>query len=162
MNTLKTCNSCKHLIKNYTDESHVPFAALCSKTRESNDKISATSVIAYKTGPMLDIQTPSWCPLNMEEKTIIKQFKDLTYAEKNDFFKSLPRHTTWDDVKENEYYVLPKTHYSSGKIYKVTSKTQYLIHLSEVNENLCVVSGSKNIYPNDVELSFLVEYHKFK
>ena len=160
----KHCNLCEHLEKQYIDESHIPFVALCGKTREKG----CVSVINYRSGPMLAINCPEWCPLTkeskqipMEENVIYKQFKDLSYTEKNNFLKTLPKHIEWDDVKEGNYYVLPKTQYVSGKIYKVTTKTTCLIHLTEVNEKFETTYASKNIYPNDAELSFLVEYHKY-
>lgn len=165
-----TCNDCCYLIKDYLDDSKLAFTALCDKTKKIHEGKIVTPIISYKTGAMLSISTPNWCPLSSntmhgaiekEENVITKKFEDLSYYEQNNFLKTLPKHVEWCDVKEGELYVLPKIRYSKGKLYKVELKTDYLIRMIEVDDSLNPLSVSKNIYKTDCESSFLVAYHKY-
>jgi len=184
------CNYCGYLTKSYTSDERRFFNACCLKKLVVTGSIKRPMVIDYHTYEMADIERPAWCPqlainggdgvippintqaqqnqLALPNKTeentnvVSKAFKDMTYYEKKEELKKLSPRISWDDIKEDGYYLLPRIMSSPKKIIHVESKTNECIRYHEVSE----LTGNEysyatTIYPKDVEAVFIVKIHEF-
>lgn len=172
----KVCNYCGHLIKDYGENATRFFAARCNKKRMT--QTSKPWVIDIDCYEMGDIETPEWCPLMNElkdenpsnvgqevkenEDTTPKPFKDLSYMEKKDVLKSMPHRLNWEDIKEDEYYLIPRIMSTSKKIIHVISKNDDYLICREISEYTNrEYSYSTTIYNCDIEAVFMVKIHNF-
>jgi hypothetical protein len=86
----------------------------------------------------------------------------LTYSEKRELMKELPKHLEWDEIEEGKTYVIPRIMSQLRKIVKVSSKTSGVCVCHEINESTGnEYSYSCNIYPSDLDAVFITEYRKF-
>ena len=79
----------------------------------------------------------------------------LTYTEKRERMKNLPKHLKWEELKEGEIYVIPKILYQSRKVIKIVFKTENLIRCSEIDEKGEESTILSSIYPTDIDLCLL-------
>lgn len=181
----ETCNKCQQLIKNYIDDEKLLFNACCGKVIIDYTTYTRPRVIRYKTGHMLDIHTPDWCPKKRGiDKQVLKPSfngaysdedevvsppplpnqatkQSLTYYEKREKLKMLPKHLTWEEIKENEVYVIPRILSQARKIIKVVLKTDNILRTVEINEHGKESTYFSTIYPNDIETVFITKIHKY-
>ena len=177
------CNYCGYLVKSYNGEERRFFNACCSKKTVMYNEGERPMVIDFSTYEMADIERPDWCPLHPMESSISHQlalpnkneisetseredkpkaFKDMTYTEKREELKKLPKRLNWDDIKEGGYYLIPKIMSAPRKIVHVELKTDSCLRCHEVSE----YSGTEygyvtNVYPNDIEAVMIVELHNY-
>jgi hypothetical protein len=85
----------------------------------------------------------------------------MTYYERREKLKTLPRHLAWDEIQENGVYVIPKLLSQARKVVKVIMKTENLIRTVEINEHGDESTYSSTIYPNDLETVFITKIHKY-
>lgn len=185
INTMSTklCNLCINLEKSFELRTEGRFDAACKAMTYNAFGVSRARRIDYNLSPRQDIVCPSWCPLNPNNKhmelpspsqsitsipsTNIEELKKkpvnmLTYSEKRELLKELPKHIEWDGIEEKKLYVIPKIMNQPRKIVKVTSKTSSVCVCHEINENTGnEYSYTCNIYPSDLDAVFITEYHKF-
>lgn len=184
------CNKCPNLIKNFIDDDRLAFNACCGKVIIDYGNYSRPRVIKYKTGQMIDIDTPSWCPKkNGIDKQILKPIgdgsytdesndrmlalptqvappsqetpKQMTYYEKREAMKKLPRRVKWEDIKENEIFVIPKILSQARKVVRILMKTDGIIRYNEINEYGVESTYCSTMYPNDIETVFITKLHKY-
>ena len=181
------CNYCGFLIKNYLDDERRFFNACCTKRMIDNGDVKRPMVIDFNTYEMADIERPNWCPIHPmgeereegtsqlalpckvegehtnEETTVPnKPFKEMTYTEKREAFKQLPKRLEWDDIKEGEYYLIPRIMTTPRKIVHVELKTENCLRCHEVSEYTGTeYSYVTNIFSNDIEAAVIVELHNF-
>lgn len=185
----KTCNNCTSLVKNFIDDNRLQFNACCNRCLVDYNTYTRPRVIQHKTGSMLEIETPSWCPKergitkeycvekdtvneipNTETKmlplfpttttTVIEPVK-LTYTEKRERLKNLKKHIEWNDIKEGNVYVIPKILSQQRKVVRVIAKTDNMIRCSEIDEYGKESQYCTNIYPSDIDTTFIIAIHKF-
>ena len=185
----ETCNKCPNLIKNFIDDGRLVFNACCGKVIIDYSDYTRPRVIKYKTGQMLQIDTPDWCPKKHGiDKQVLKPIgnaqysdedesqlslparvappsqdtpKQMTYYEKREAMKKLPSHLKWDDIKENEVFVIPKILNQARKVIKILMKTDAIIRYNEINEYGVESSYCGIMYPNDIEAVFITKIHKY-
>ena len=86
----------------------------------------------------------------------------LTYSEKRELMKELPKHLAWDEIEEGKTYVIPKIMSQPRKVVKDSSKTSGDCVCHEINESTGnEYSYSCNIYPSDLDAVFITEHRKF-
>lgn len=176
------CNYCGYLVKKHNGEDKRFFNACCSKKVIETNSVKRPMVIEFDAGEMFDIERPNWCPIqNMSDSQLAlpsqsqtaalpknlengkeKKFKDMSYTEKREEFKKLPKRLEWDDIKEGHYYLIPKIMSTPRKILHVEMKTNACLRCHEISE----YSGSEfsyatNIYPNEIEAVMIVELHNY-
>lgn len=179
----KYCNDCPYMIKNFIDDDKLAFNACCGKVIIDYGEYSEPRLIKKRGGLLLNIDTPEWCPKkNGIDKQVLKpvgryDYKDvqdeqstpskvettrkLTYYEKRDALKKLPRHLEWDEIKENEVFVIPKILTQPRKVIRVIFKTNSMIRYSEINDKGTESNYYSTIYPSDIEAIFITKFHKF-
>jgi len=186
------CNNCPNLIKNFLGDDRLAFNACCGKVIIDYTNYTRPRVIKYKTGHMLDIECPDWCPKKKGiDKQILKpidsaNYKDvtnepptppplqlpstpstqtttvpLTYYQKREKMKELPKHLTWDEIKENEIFVIPKLLYQPRKVIRVISKSNFMIRYNEINDRGAESSYVGTMYSSDLETVFITKLHKY-
>lgn len=183
--TRTTCHGCPNLVKRYNSTDTIQFAAQCAVSlTKMPDSSLIPMTIDEKAGPMKKLDTPSWCPLNQGLKTKIyrpeikyeneqtkdnktegnepkREFKALTYNEKRERLKQLPKRLNWEDIKIGELYVIPRIMYQKCKIIKVNTKTKDTITYSEIDFKGGETKSFTSLNPNDIELVFMTKYLKF-
>lgn len=179
MNTdCKTCVDCDSLVKDYIDESKIAFKAKCNRcTVAYSNGTNSLRVIMEKCGPMLTLETPEWCPkkrnviqeyvhetnLDQEKPTLVlppptkQPVKVLTYTERMDAIKTLPREIEWDDIQVGDIYVLPKsTSYSKGRRIKIATKCDRSFSYYELDLESGEPSWTtRHCFKSDVESTLL-------
>lgn len=177
------CNYCGYLIKSYNGEERRFFNACCSKKTVMYNSGERPMVIDFSTYEMADIERPDWCPLHpmesanshqlalpnkneasesAEKEEKPKAFKDMTYTEKREELKKLPKRLNWDDIKEGGYYLIPRIMTTPRKIIHVELKTENCLRCHEVSEQSGTEYGyATNVYPNDIEAVMIVELHNY-
>ena len=91
-----------------------------------------------------------------------KPISELTYSEKRELMKELPKHIEWADIKEGNKYVIPRILSQSRKIVKVITKTDMCCTCHEISE----FDGNEytyncSVYPSDLDAVFITEIHDF-
>lgn len=188
----ETCNKCQDLVKNFIGDGRLVFNACCGRVSIDYGDYSRPRVIKYKTGQMLAIDTPDWCPkkhgiskqvlkpigetnpidkdktraslparVAPPSQTTVQESKPLTYYERRERLKTLPKHLEWDEIKENSVYVIPKILSQARKVVKIVMKTDSLIRAVEINEHGVESTYCSTIYPNDLETVFITKLHKY-
>lgn len=180
----ETCNRCPNFIKNYVDEDELIFNACCGKVIIDYGDYSRPRVIKFRSGHMLDVDVPNWCPKkNGIDKQILKpvgngsytdeneatppplpkeeSYKNLSYFDRKEKMRKFSRHITWDEIEEDEVYVIPKILSQKRKVIKVVTKTDNIIRATEIDEYGTESTFCTTIYPNDVEMVFITKIHKF-
>lgn len=173
-NMKNTCNNCKSLVKNYVGDGMLQFDACCSRCMVTYSNYSLPRNIRYKTGHMVDIETPDWCPkargVTKEYKSSVDiaasnaqtaEKKPLTYMEKKERLMNLPRSTEWEDIKEGDVYVIPKVLSSYRKVVRVVIKTDTLIRCSDIDEFGKESQVCTSIYKSDIDSHFMKKVHKY-
>lgn len=185
MEQLKTCAECDALVKEYLDDTKIPFKAKCQRyTVQHPNKDVQPRVIMEKCGPMIGIECPEWCPRkrnvtqthivipNTNEKkttTLIlppptnTPTKVLTYAEKMNALKELRKAVEWDDIEVGNIYIIPKTtSYKKGKRVKVVSKNDTSFSYRELDlESGEPSSTISYCYRTDVDTTLLTQSKNF-
>lgn len=174
------CNYCGYLIRNYVGDDRRFFTACCGKNLIVSGCISRPTIIETEVHEACEIDRPSWCPTiasadsnkteppqtpSVEEKKEEeehKPFKDLSYMEKKEVLKKLPRKLSWDEIKEGEDYLIPKIISSPRKIIRVIHKDDNSIRYHEISE----ISGTEYSYSttmsqDDVEAVMIVKLHNY-
>lgn len=91
-----------------------------------------------------------------------KPFKEMTYSEKREKLKELPKHMEWDDIKEGNFYVIPKILSQSRKVVKVITKTDTCCMCHEISQYTGEeYTYSCNVYPSDLDAVFITELRNF-
>ena len=184
------CNFCANLEKSFEHREPGRFDAACRAVTYDTWSCSRPRRIDYNLSQTQDIVRPTWCPMNNPnnkhmalpspsqvstplvppytpkpqniEELRKKSVNLLTYSEKRELMKELPRHLEWDEIEEGKTYVIPKIMNQLRKIVKVSSKTSGVCVCHEINESTGhEYSYSCNIYPSDLDAVFITEYRKF-
>lgn len=180
---MTSCEKCPKLVKNYLDDSCLAFSAHCDGVKIWCNNSYYPRLLKAKTGPMLPIETPEWCPINKgvdeqilkpinqetssQEKDVelvepkIKSVKEMSYSEKREALGKLPRHIDWDDIKENDIFVVPKILTQSRKVVKIVTKADNLLRCSEINEYGKESNYLTTIFKNDIDAVFITKIHRF-
>lgn len=170
MNNRKTCNDCKHLIKRYENGETLQFTACCGLSKVYINGLPKLNTIKRTTGPMVPLEVPMWCPLKDEKEVknvpiIVSkpptQTKTLTYTEKKDILSKFPPKIKWEDIKEEEIYVIPPILYQNRKIIKVILKNDNLLRCHDVDTNGQEGNSFINIYKKDIDVVFITKFLKF-
>ena len=91
-----------------------------------------------------------------------KPVEELTYSEKRELMKELPKHLEWDEIKEGKTYVIPRIMSQPRKVVKVSSKTSGVCVCHEISQYTGEeYSYTCNIYPSDLDAVFITELRKF-
>lgn len=175
----KICNLCTNLEKTFDHSETNRFDASCravpyddawGKTRNRR--------IGFNLSVAQDIVCPNWCPLNKPSacmalpspnqvstsstSKISKHVSLLTYTEKRELMKELPRRIEWNNIEVGKTYVIPKIMSQSRKVVRVSSKTDSICICHEINESTkSEYSSTCNIYPSDLDAVFITELHEF-
>jgi hypothetical protein len=64
MDTCTSCHLCGNLIKNYIGDDRLQFNACCGRFMVMFSSYSRPRIIKAKTGPMVPLTPPAWCPKN--------------------------------------------------------------------------------------------------
>ena len=184
------CNFCANLEKSFEHREPGRFDAACRAVTYETWNCSRPRRIDYNLSQTHDIIRPSWCPMNNPnnkhmalpshsqtsqplvptytqkpeniEELRKKPVNMLTYSEKRELMKELPKHLAWDEIEEGKTYVIPKIMSQPRKVVKVSSKTSGVCVCHEINESTGnEYSYSCNIYPSDLDAVFITEYRKF-
>ena len=184
------CNFCANLEKSFEHREPGRFDAACRAVTYDTWSCSRPRRIDYNLSQTQDIVRPTWCPMNNPnnkhmalpspnqvstplvppytpkpqniEELRKKSVNLLTYSEKRELMKELPRHLEWDEIEEGKTYVIPKIMNQLRKIVKVSSKTSGVCVCHEINESTGnEYSYSCNIYPSDLDAVFITEFRKF-
>ena len=184
------CNFCANLEKSFEHREPGRFDAACRAVTYDTWNCSRPRRIDYNLSQTQDIVRPSWCPMNNPnnkhmalptpsqtsqplvppytpksqntEELRKKPVNMLTYSEKRELLKELPKHLEWDEIEEGKTYVIPKIMSQPRKVVKVSSKTSGVCVCHEINESTGnEYSYSCNIYPSDLDAVFITEYRKF-
>ena len=183
----ETCHLCGQLIKNYIDDDRIRFNACCGRSLISYNNMSRPRIIQANVGPMLPLETPTWCPKKRgitkeyvaykedNEQSETKNFplpvrvetpkaetpKYMTYAEKREKLMSFPKRVEWDDIEEDGVYVIPKILTQSRKVVRVVMKTDNLLRCSEIDEFGKENTVLTSIYPRDIDAVFITKVLKY-
>lgn len=169
---LPRCNECGFLIKKYMAGGTIAYNATCSKHMIVTDGVERERVIQRNvSGKNATIYAPDWCPKIAERPEFKKPQLALPppskpatyddYIEKRNKMKDLPITTEWKDIQEGEIYVVPRILRQSRKILLVKEKSDYVLKCLELDENLDSAHRVSNVYSNDIDVQFIVKYHKF-
>jgi hypothetical protein len=93
---------------------------------------------------------------NQPEKTAYE-----IYQEKRSKLEALPKHIEWEDIHEGKIYVVPTIIRQKAKVVRAVTKTEYTLRCVALDENLKDTSYYHNVYRQDLDARFIVEYHKF-
>lgn len=173
----RLCNECVNLTKSYEMRSAGRFDAAC--------KIVTYEALGEKRPRRIDfnlsvgqtIVAPQWCPLlasnpiglpspsqvsTPSETTTPKPTRELTYSERRERMKELPKHLEWEDIEEGKVYVIPKIMSQARKIVKVIAKTELCCSCHEISE----ITGNEyqyncSVYPSDLDAVFITELRNF-
>jgi hypothetical protein len=184
------CNFCTNLEKSFEHREPGRFDAACRAVTYDTWSCSRPRRIDYNLSQTQDIVRPSWCPLNNPnnkhmalpsssqpstplippytpksqnlEELRKKPVDSLTYSEKRELMKELPKHLEWDEIEEGKTYVIPRIMNQLRKVVKVSSKTSGVCVCHEINESTGdEYTFSCNIYPSDLDVVFITEFRKF-
>lgn len=64
MDVCTSCHLCGNLIKNYIGDDRLQFNACCGRFMVMFNTYSRPRIIKAKTGPMVPLPPPEWCPKN--------------------------------------------------------------------------------------------------
>ena len=177
------CNYCGYLIKNFGDHGDVKYNACCGKHIIESDGVRRPRTISFRIQDPVDIPIPDWCPKLADSKpsetpkaklvttetpqkslpALLSSAKTVyeQYTEKRNELMKLSKHVEWEDIKEGKLYVIPRIIRQGGKIIRVTRKTEFTLTCHLVDGSLQDTSFIHNVYKNDIDAIFIVEYHKF-
>ena len=170
------CNYCGFLHKAFYNEDKRFFNACCSKKTVKTNNIERPMIIEFDASEAFEIERPNWCPVHgigsetnllpskptTEVKPLVKKFKDMTYMEKKDEFKKIPKRIKWEDIKVDEIYLIPRILSTPRKIIRVASKTNDCITYHEISEySWSEYSYTTSMHPTDAEAAMIVKLHKF-
>ena len=186
MDVCTSCHLCNNLVKNYIDDDKIQFNACCGRFMVWFNGYSRPRIIKAKTGPMLPLTPPEWCPKNrgvtqmsvsseMLNKDIskalpaplptkveeVKTYKTMTYTERREKLMALPKHLEWDDIEEDGVYVIPKILSQSRKVVRVIMKNDTLLRCSEIDEYGKESQTLSSIYPKDIDAVFMTKVLKY-
>ena len=187
----RLCNLCVNLARSYENRENGRFDVACKVVTFEALGEKRPRRIDFNVSQTQDIVSPNWCPLksgglvgqmglpfhpnistpkkeveNTEEKTsstpIDKPFKEMTYSEKREKLKELPKHIEWDDIKEGNFYVIPKILSQARKVVKVITKTSTCCMCHEISQYTGEeYTYSCNVYPSDLDAVFITELRNF-
>ena len=174
-NMKETCNKCSSLLKLYPTNDSISFRACCKKSLVNFGQITKPRTIVEKTGPMLEIETPDWCPtkrgvvkeiINGEKQPLLlpppsQTYKPMTYSEKREKMMNLPKRLNWDEIEENGIYVIPKNLSQTRKVIRVIFKNEYSIRYSVIDEYGEESKTLSSIYPKDIDAIFITKILKY-
>lgn len=174
MKSQPCCNYCGYIIKSYHD-GEVKFKASCSKCLLEINGTKKPREIADNVNEIMHILTPDWCPKRHESPKsssvdlLLKAIGPINstseqyraYHEKKKVLQQLPRHVNWEDIKEGGLYVIPTIMKQKLRVVRVLSKTLYTARCAILDENSQETSDIHNVYKEDLDTTFIVEYHKY-
>lgn len=179
----RLCNECVNLSKSYEMRDCGRFDAACKIVTYEALGTSRPRRIDFNVAAGQSIVAPCWCPLNENPQLALPNSSqvssarpkpqetgpqpstpsaNLTYTEKRERMKNLPKHIKWEDIKEGNIYVIPKILSQSRKIVKVVTKTAMCCSCHEISET----TGNEysylcSVYPTDLDAVFITEIHNF-
>ena len=185
----RLCNNCVNLERIYEMRSGGRFDAACKVCLFEAFDQKRPRRIDFNVGANSDIVAPNWCPLieggkpfGLPSPSTVSSARpkpqetgprpstvptpsptgELTYTEKRERMKLLPKHLEWDDIKEGSTYLIPKIMSQSRKIVKVITKTDMCCSCHEISET----TGNEyqylcSVYPTDLDAVFITEIHNF-
>ena len=171
----RLCNECVNLTRSYEMRESGRFDAACKIVTYEALGTSRPRRIDFNLSAGQTIVAPSWCPLKINAETkplglptpsqvsnTPKPTGELTYTERRERMKSLPKHIEWDDIQEGKVYVIPKILSQARKIVKVIAKTEMCCSCHEISET----TGNEyqyncSVYPSDLDAVFITELRNF-
>lgn len=87
--------------------------------------------------------------------------RKLTFYEKKTKLMEFPKHLTWDEIKEDEVYVIPRILTQPRKVVRILVKTDSLIRCCEIDEYGEESSVMISLFPNDIDLVFITKILKY-
>lgn len=160
------CDYCGYLIKDYSSKNKGEYIACCGKCWENGlpKIISRTIKSGEKVCP------PFWCHKLVGDKKKGElvatsspqqpQTNSSSTETKRDKIGRLPTHLKWDDIEEGTTYVIPPIMNQKLRVVRVDSKTDYCIRCFALNSNMQADGSVYNIYKRDLDMIFIVKYHK--
>ena len=170
---LPRCNECGYLVKKYMVGGTISYNAACAKHMIITEGVKRERIIQRNvSGTNAVIYAPDWCPKILEGAGAIKPVLALPppksnpcsyddYMEKRNKMKELPSVMDWKAIKEGDICVVPRLLRQKRKILLVKEASEYVIKCIELDENLEPQSRVVNLYSNDIDINFIVKYHKF-
>ena len=148
---------------NLSQTQDIPCPTWCPMLASANSKgLPSPSQVTHRPNP----QTTGPQPTSTETTPVIplsqKPISELTYSEKRELMKELPKHIEWADIKEGNKYVIPRILSQSRKIVKVITKTDMCCTCHEISEfDGHEYSYNCSVYPSDLDAVFITEIHDF-
>ena len=170
---LPRCNECGYMIKSYAYGGTQIYNATCGKHIIMTDSIERPRVIQRNVvGNHTAVYRPDWCPKICSvapttptqlalPATINRPVTYDDYYEKRNKMKELPSVCDWKDIKEGDICVVPRILRQRRKIVLVKDRNEYVLKCVELDDNLQATSTFINIYSNDIDVKFIVKFHKF-
>lgn len=176
----RLCNECVNLTRSYEMRSGGRFDAACKIVTYEALGTSRPRRIDFNISVGQSIVAPCWCPLRENaqqlglpspsqvstrpkpQETGPHPSTELSYAERREKMKELPKHLEWDDIKEGGIYIIPKILSQARKIVKVITKTEMCCSCHEISET----TGNEyqytcSVYPSDLDAVFITELRNF-
>ena len=169
----RLCNQCVNLTRSYEMRSAGRFDAACKIVTYEALGEKRPRRIDFNVSSGQSIVAPNWCPLNgnvpiglptpsQVSTTTPTSTGELTYSERREKMKQLPKHLEWGDIKEGHVYIIPKILSQARKIVKVIAKTELCCSCHEISET----TGNEyqyncSVYPSDLDAVFITELRKF-
>ena len=171
----KLCNNCVNLEKSYENIVTKQYDIACRAVSYEAFGHIRPRRIANNISDRDEVKRPNWCPLkngNTQQKLVATapnmQQKQVTtpaytsYADRREKLKELRPHIAWEDLKEGNYYIIPKILSKARKVVKVITKTDLCCICHEISE----YTGNEytyntTIYPSDLECVFINEIRNF-
>ena len=148
---------------NLSQTQDIPCPTWCPLLVSANSKgLPSPSQVTHIPNP----QTTGPQPTSTETTPVIplsqKPISELTYSEKRELMKELPKHIEWADIKEGNKYVIPRILSQSRKIVKVITKTDMCCTCHEISEfDGHEYTYNCSVYPSDLDAVFITEIHDF-
>jgi hypothetical protein len=169
---LPYCNECGYMVKKYITPESMCYDATCSKHMIITGYTESERVIQRNVyGVNATICAPDWCPKLTEglpkKNTLAlpppppmsSTYDD--FMEKREKMKKIPPMMGWDDIEEGGIYLIPTILRQKRRILMVMEKMEFVLKCLELDDNLNKSSKVVNVYSNDIDVNFIVKYHKF-
>ena len=176
----RVCNECVNLTRSYEMRDNGRFDAACKIVTYEALGTSRPRRIDFNLSVGQTIVAPTWCPLKegaqqlglptpsqvstrpLPQQTGPRPSGELTYSERREKMKELPKHLEWADIEEGKVYVIPKILSQARKIVKVITKTEMCCSCHEISET----TGNEyqyncSVYPSDLDAVFITELRNF-
>ena len=159
---MKQCNGCEacKLTRNIRGGGET-FNAACTLENIETGILKGPRTILFSIFDGEIIYTPGWCPKNKTQtRKLLPAAPAYTYTPR---LTNIPKHLSWDEIKEGGIYVLPKHRYQyRTKVIYIKKKTDTFFRYCEVSDDGKLNSYETSIFKSaEEDYSLIVGYHKF-